>query len=166
MRPAEIALVLSFADSIASQYGSNVSAVVLATVNFCHDNAAFNMPIYAGLLSRSCRQLYQDGAQACRMTIPQTVAAGQGLLERRPGSKKQLKSRPLRGIAKHLLHVVATLAYLATVSPHAALDLRTTWKRFVGEVLKHCGLHDRNFLFATLDLNARAVLRDVTEAIA
>jgi hypothetical protein len=164
MRPGEIALVLTFADSISSRFGSNVSPVVLATINFCHDKAAFNMPIYAGLLSRSCRELYRDGSQS-RMTIPQTVAAGQGLLERRPGSKKQLKSRPLRGIAKHLLHVVATLAQLATLSPRAAVDLHTTWKRFVGEVLKHCGVHDRNFLFATLDLNARAILRDVTEVV-
>lgn len=171
MRANELAALLSLAQRISLCSGCRLSNVVLATINLCHNQVAAAMPVYVNILSVACRELYvsnldqQVNDRPARMQVAEVVSASQALMERRAESKKQLKTRPVRAIAKHLLYLLADICRIAVHSPAAALDLRTKWRRTISEIFRHCTSYDKSFLFATLDNRSRAIAREVLEEL-
>lgn len=165
MKPLDVASILSLAESLHSRYGCSIAPLVLAIINFCRGNLnlAPVVPFLVGILNASASDLYTKPPDQRRMSLREIVTAVRSLLEKRSTSKNHLRASSSRPIAKHLLHFVAELCYLAVASQQAALDLRTEWRLVVDEVFKFCGEHDRKYLLAALAPKAKMVIKELLE---
>lgn len=163
MRATEISWILSFADILSLRHNLGIGGLLLTTIVLCPGATAPNMPIYVALLCSHASDIYSGTLEGRRgrSTLSELTAAAYGLLERRTGSRKQLRSRPLRAIAKHLLHFVAHLVGLGVAWSRAAVELRTVWKRFIDEVIRLCSTHDREYLIAGMEPAPKAVLKEL-----